>query len=189
MTQALPMSPLDYYQDAIRFRGFRVDPLQAAAVQLTQRLYQQLVEPDGGNGLFSGIRRRYSRKKSTIKGLYLWGGVGRGKTWLLDSFYASLPIANKRRMHFHEFMLEIHAHLSALPKTPDPLPIIAARMGFRFSTGTYLVLALPSALAGGLPGCLLIAVVVACASLVPDALLSPNEQNVLRKILSDRLRK
>ena len=133
MPHALPMSPLECYQDAIQIRGFRADPLQAAAVQLTQRLYQQLVDLDKTSGLFSRVRKRYSRKKSPINGLYLWGGVGRGKTWLVDSFYASLPIKNKRRMHFHEFMLEIHAQLSILPKTPDPMPIIAARMAKKYS--------------------------------------------------------
>jgi cell division protein ZapE len=132
MAQTLPMSPLDCYQDALQVQGFRADPLQAAAVQLTQQLYQQLVNFDKTTDLFSRVRKRYSWKKSLISGLYLWGGVGRGKTWLVDSFYASLPIENKRRVHFHKFMLEIHAQLSTLPKTPDPMPIIAARMAKKY---------------------------------------------------------
>lgn len=128
MNQSLYMSPLDCYQDALEARGFMADPLQAAAVQLTQQLHQQLLNLEKTTDLFSRVRKHYSRRKSPISGLYLWGGVGRGKTWLVDSFYASLPMQNKRRIHFHEFMLEIHAQLSTLPKTPDPLPIIAARM-------------------------------------------------------------
>lgn len=132
MAQILNMSPMDCYQDALEAQGFRGDPLQAAAVELTQQLYHQLVNLDAASDVFSRVRKRYSRKKSSINGLYLWGGVGRGKTWLLDSFYASLPMQNKRRVHFHEFMLEIHAQLSTLPKTPDPIPIIAARMAKKY---------------------------------------------------------
>ena len=131
MTQTLK-EPLDCYHNALETRGFRVDPLQAAAVELTQQLYHQLVNLENTNDVFTRIRKRCRRKKSPINGLYLWGGVGRGKTWLVDTFYASLPMKNKRRIHFHEFMLEIHAQLSTLPKTPDPIPIVAARLAQKY---------------------------------------------------------
>jgi len=128
MAQVPPMSPLKCYQDAVDVQSFRDDPVQAAAVQLTQQLYHQLLDLEKSTDLLSRLKKRYSRKKTAINGLYLWGGVGRGKTWLVDSFYASLPIKNKHRIHFHELMLDIHSQLSMLPKTPDPIPIIAARM-------------------------------------------------------------
>ncbi len=132
MAQPLHMTPLDCYRDALDVQGFREDPIQAAAVQLTQRIYSQLLNMEKSTDLLSRLRERYSRKRQPINGLYLWGGVGRGKTWLVDSFYASLPMQEKRRIHFHEFMLGIHAQLTILPKTPDPIPIIAAGMAKKY---------------------------------------------------------
>lgn len=72
------------------------------------------------------------QKHQKIKGLYFWGGVGRGKSWIIDSFYNSLTFTNKRRIHFHPFMQAIHEQLKDLPKTPDPLPILAKQMAQEF---------------------------------------------------------
>jgi len=138
MVQAVHMSPLDYYHKALEVHGYTVDPIQAAAVQLTQHLYHQLTNLDKTTSLFTKFKNHqffkklYSSKQTSINGLYFWGGVGRGKTWLVDSFYDALPIENKRRVHFHEFMLEIHAKLAVMPKTPDPIPIIASRMAEKY---------------------------------------------------------
>lgn len=62
-----------------------------------------------------------------MRGLYMWGGVGRGKTWLMDMFYQSLPGARKQRLHFHRFMLRVHEELTALQGKSDPLEIVADR--------------------------------------------------------------
>jgi len=63
-----------------------------------------------------------------IKGLYLWGDVGRGKTWLMDQFFTSVAIQNKRRIHFHAFMLQVHKKLQDLPSQPDPLALVGEQM-------------------------------------------------------------
>ena len=66
-----------------------------------------------------------------MRGLYLWGGVGRGKTHLMDWFVDALPLPGKRRVHFHHFMHEIHAAMAHLPKQPDPLEVLAEREAAR----------------------------------------------------------
>ncbi len=70
-------------------------------------------------------RRLLGRPAPAVKGLYLWGGVGRGKTWLMDSFYACLTGPDKLRLHFHRFMHEVHAELTRLPGETDPLLKVA----------------------------------------------------------------
>ena len=63
-----------------------------------------------------------------IRGLYLWGGVGRGKTWLMDLFYQSLPFPERRRRHFHRFMHDVHANLRELQQRPEPLEVVASQI-------------------------------------------------------------
>jgi cell division protein ZapE len=114
------VTPTEHYQQALK-NGFSHDDYQHLAVEYTQRLYDALTVMNVKPGL---IDRLLGRKKAP-RGLYLWGGTGRGKTWLIDSFYSCLPFAEKHRTHFHAFMRDIHARLQQLPKTPDPLKIIA----------------------------------------------------------------
>ncbi|HEV2321309.1 MAG TPA: cell division protein ZapE, partial [Gammaproteobacteria bacterium] len=71
--------------------------------------------------------RFLGREASAVKGLYLWGGVGRGKTWLMDCFYDTLPFEDKLRLHFHRFMHEVHGTLKQLPDVQDPLAKVADR--------------------------------------------------------------
>ena len=132
------MTPKQAYLDAIKYHNFIPDPVQEKAVQLTHTLYQQLTNqpPQNYSTHYSWIQSIAQKllfsflphRQNQIKGLYFWGGVGRGKTWLIDSLFNSLPFSDKRRIHFHPFMQEIHEQLGNLPKTPDPLPIIAKQM-------------------------------------------------------------
>lgn len=71
--------------------------------------------------------KREDTKHTPVRGLYMWGGVGRGKTWLMDLFYQSLPGERKQRLHFHRFMMRVHEELTALQGQTDPLEIIADR--------------------------------------------------------------
>ncbi|MCO5762610.1 MAG: cell division protein ZapE [Chromatiaceae bacterium] len=82
-------------------------------------------------GLLGRLRSRLRGATPAIapvKGLYLWGGVGRGKTYLMDWFAEALPLPGKRRLHFHHFMRDLHEELAGLPRQPDPLELVAERL-------------------------------------------------------------
>lgn len=99
------------------------DEQRAAAARLAQ--LQQELEASKPSGLLGKL---FARKTTTPRGLYLWGGVGRGKSMLMDLFHECLAIPEKRRVHFHAFMQEVHAHLREARKneTGDPIPPVAA---------------------------------------------------------------
>ena len=101
--------------------GFDLDRAQVGALEHFQRLYEDLVALDR---LENSIIRLLARKQ-VVKGVYLWGGVGRGKSFLMDSFFNCAPVARKRRIHFHRFMQEIHRALNRHQGEEDPLRIIA----------------------------------------------------------------
>ncbi len=101
--------------------GFRLDAAQEAALRRLQRLNADLVASERGAGWLSWLLRR-SRE---VPGIYLWGGVGRGKTFLMDSFYARAATSHKRRVHFHRFMQDIHHRLQHHQGKEDPLDTIA----------------------------------------------------------------
>jgi len=119
------MTPLQRYQSDIDKNKIKKDKMQCLAVQKIQRLYDELNKLENNQGFISSL---FKAKKKVVRGLYLWGGTGRGKTYLVDSFYECLPDNKKHRVHFHRFMLEIHQQLKDLPKTPDPLEIIAKQL-------------------------------------------------------------
>lgn len=120
------MEPRERYKKDLEKEGFHYDADQEAAVEQTQRLYDVLLSsPVESVGFWGRIKRR---KQKPIRGLYFWGSVGRGKTYLMDSFHYCLPFTEKRRVHFHHFMQDIHDVLKTLPKSPDPLPIVAKKI-------------------------------------------------------------
>lgn len=120
------MTPLQRYQSDIQKRRIKLDDKQWQAVQCTQRVFTELSIARENKQSF--IKKLFKVKNPPIRGLYLWGGTGRGKTYLVDSFYKCLPGNKKHRVHFHRFMLEIHQQLADLPKSPDPLNIIAKQL-------------------------------------------------------------
>lgn len=121
------ITPLQRYQNDIN-KGLLVpDEAQRQAVAHLQRLYGELFLRQGGR--FSVLDRviRLLVKKSPppVRGLYFWGGVGRGKTYLMDAFYDSLPGERKMRAHFHRFMQMVHRQLKQLAGSKNPLESIA----------------------------------------------------------------
>ena len=117
------MTPRQRYETDISEGRICVDPAQERVVLVTERIYQELVNPEPQS--LSIWDRLRGKQPPPVRGMYLWGGVGRGKTYLVDSFFHCLPCAEKRRVHFQRFMQDIHNALRDLPKTPDPLPIVA----------------------------------------------------------------
>lgn len=117
------------YEQALTRRGFASDPAQWRAVERLQRLYEEWID--------------YKRRRSTAlrrlvvhpplpRGVYLWGAVGRGKTFLMDSFFRCLPLERKRRVHFHHFMRDVHREMDELKGTVDPLKALAGRIAKRY---------------------------------------------------------
>ncbi|SEI40850.1 cell division protein ZapE [Allopseudospirillum japonicum] len=141
------MTPLERYQQDLQRNDFSYDAAQENAVKHLQRLYDELLStPPGGKvvtkriqlesqpkkGLFSkllgtssGAREKIVKSVEPIKGLYFWGGVGRGKTYLVDTFYESLPFPEKSRTHFHRFMQRVHAELRRYDGERNPLKLVA----------------------------------------------------------------
>lgn len=121
------MTPLERYHRDLQYEDFSVDPAQQRAVGHTQTLYEQLVNGNMRcNGLVSRLGKFFrTNNKAPVKGLYLWGDVGRGKTYLVDAFYDCLPFPEKRRIHFHRFMQMIHHELKQIRGRENPLLIIA----------------------------------------------------------------
>jgi cell division protein ZapE len=119
------MSPKAWYQAARALPDFVYDTAQAAAIDVLDVLWHQLVEFKSKRNQFLG---RSLLSPEVPKGLYLWGGVGRGKTFLMDAFYACLPYRRKRRIHFHNFMAEVHHQMKALAGEDDPLIAVANRI-------------------------------------------------------------
>ena len=117
------MTPLEHYQAALKREGFCYDQAQEGAVKHTHALYEQLLKDNSESQSFWS--RMLGSKPDAVRGLYFWGGVGRGKTFLIDALYECLPFPEKRRVHFHRFMQEVHNELKKLPKSPDPLVVIA----------------------------------------------------------------
>ncbi len=122
------MTPLERYEQDLTHPDFHNDAAQRNAVNHLQRLYDALLAALENESWFAGkIARWFSKPPEPVRGLYLWGGVGRGKTYLMDLFYELLPIEQKRRVHFHRFMQGVHAELKQLRQEQDPLVLIATR--------------------------------------------------------------
>ncbi|MBN9429653.1 MAG: AFG1 family ATPase [Burkholderiales bacterium] len=123
------MTVVEAYERALAERGYQADAAQRAAIERLQRMFDDFVE-------FKA--RRSNRFKKLIsrppvpRGIWLYGGVGRGKSFLMDCFYASVPVVRKTRLHFHEFMRSVHRSLEELKGRPDPLDAVAAQVARRY---------------------------------------------------------
>lgn len=102
------------------------DPAQRAVLGAFDRLHAALLAPPQGR--FARLRARVGASHAPLRGLYLWGAVGRGKTLLMDQFVATLPDGVALRVHFHRFMLDVLAGLRELGEVRDPLPRVASRL-------------------------------------------------------------
>lgn len=116
------------YAAALQGRSFAPDPAQQHAVGVLERVARELVERRQAGGAARLLRRLRGKPLPPVRGAYLWGEVGRGKTFVMDLFCDSLPPGEHLRYHFHRLMYRVHARLGQLKDQPDPLAIVAAEL-------------------------------------------------------------
>jgi cell division protein ZapE len=128
------MTPLEKYKRDLMRPDFIFDAAQEHAVLALQRLFDDLMlvrDKPVNQGFWAKFKARSSGAAvpatDLVKGVYFWGGVGRGKTYLVDNFYDCLPFENKMRIHFHRFMYRVHQELKGLEQQKNPLKIVAKR--------------------------------------------------------------
>ena len=123
------MNVVEFYQHALDERGFTADDAQFAAVARLQVAFDEWLAYK--NRRSSKIMRMISPPEIP-RGVYMWGGVGRGKSFLMDSFYSVVPLNRKTRIHFHEFMRGVHHQLDELKGVANPLDIVAAKIAKKY---------------------------------------------------------
>lgn len=121
-------SLIERYRQAVQEEGIVANPGQQKIIEHLQRLHDELLNA-GSIRHIRVLRRFFRSDENLIKGIYIWGGVGRGKTFLMDLFFSSAPVDLKVRTHFHRFMQSVHHELKEFRDTTDPLE----RIGRKFS--------------------------------------------------------
>lgn len=123
------MTVREYYDHVLAERGFTGDEAQNIAVDRLQQAYDDWVSFKSKRA--TTFKRLISRPE-VPRGIYMWGGVGRGKSFLMDSFYLVVPVVRKTRLHFHEFMRGVHRQLDDLKGVADPLDEVARRIAKKY---------------------------------------------------------
>ncbi|MFC1681677.1 cell division protein ZapE [Pseudomonadota bacterium] len=119
------MTPLESYRLKLEQSDFVNDPAQEQAIGILQNVYDELTREEAPPpGIFSRLLGRKPEPRR-VRGLYLWGGVGRGKTLVVDEFFDCLPFPEKKRSHFHRFMNSVHGRLKEMRHLQDPLVEVA----------------------------------------------------------------
>ncbi|ODC02683.1 ATPase [Terasakiispira papahanaumokuakeensis] len=122
------MTPLERYQEDLKRDDFHHDEAQEMAVRHLQRVYDELVAYERPRQGFLDRLMKRDPDVEPVKGLYFWGGVGRGKTYLVDTFFDSLPFKDKWRTHFHRFMQRVHNDLREFDGEKNPLELVARKL-------------------------------------------------------------
>jgi cell division protein ZapE len=123
------MNVQQFYDHALAERGFQSDEAQRQAVTRLQRAYDEWVAFKAQR---SNRLKKIINKPEVPRGVYMWGGVGRGKSFLMDSFYSVVPVVRKTRLHFHEFMRSIHHQLDELKGVANPLDEVACNIAKKY---------------------------------------------------------
>ena len=133
MSESPQLAPSARYQEGVAAHRWESDPTQLALLPEFDRMHAALCAPaDGSSGLFGRLKSLLgSEPAAAVPGLYLWGSVGRGKTFLMDLFVSSLPQGTALRRHYHRFMGEVHESLRALGNRQNPLVEVAAGLAAR----------------------------------------------------------
>lgn len=118
-----------YYEQALRERGYTSDPAQLRAIASLERCENEWADYKARR---SNSLTKLIRHPPIPRGVYMYGGVGRGKSFLMDCFFQAVPLRRKTRLHFHEFMREVHRELQDLKGTVNPLHELGQRISRRF---------------------------------------------------------
>ncbi|MDO9421227.1 MAG: cell division protein ZapE [Herminiimonas sp.] len=123
------MNVQEFYDQALLQREFSADEAQRNAVVRLQQAYDEWVEYKAQR---ANAFLRFLKPPEIPRGVYMWGGVGRGKSFLMDSFYSVVPVVRKTRVHFHEFMRSVHRELDELKMIANPLDEVARRLAKKY---------------------------------------------------------
>jgi cell division protein ZapE len=123
------LSVKEAYQAELLARGYTADPAQLRAVESLERCATEWAEFKSKR---SNALKKLINHPDIPKGVYMHGGVGRGKSFLMDCFYGAVPLRRKTRLHFHEFMREVHRELADLQGTVNPLDELGARIAKKY---------------------------------------------------------
>ena len=123
------MTVKQIYEAELALRGYTSDPAQLRAIEALERC---ALEWTSFKEKRSNALKKLINRPDIPRGVYMFGGVGRGKSFLMDCFYNAVPLKRKTRLHFHEFMREVHRELADLQGTVNPLDELAKRMSKRF---------------------------------------------------------
>ncbi|MES3003206.1 MAG: cell division protein ZapE [Pseudomonadota bacterium] len=119
----------EVYESELKARGYTSDPAQLRAVDALERCSNEWAQFKEQR---SNVFKKLINRPEIPRGVYMFGGVGRGKSFLMDCFYTAVPIVRKTRLHFHEFMREVHRELQDLKGTANPLDTLGERMAKRY---------------------------------------------------------
>jgi len=122
---ASKISVTELYKQSLAERGYKADEAQLKGIAALQRCQ---TEWEGYKRQRANALTKMLRYPDLPKGVYMYGGVGRGKSFIMDCFYNAVPLQRKTRLHFHEFMREVHRQLHELKGVADPLEVLAKRM-------------------------------------------------------------
>ncbi|MFT0547681.1 cell division protein ZapE [Allopusillimonas ginsengisoli] len=123
------MNVREYYHQALQERGYTPDEAQEAAIDRLQQYYDEWVSFKSAR---SSTLRKLFKRPDVPRGVYMWGGVGRGKSFLMDAFYLTVPVKRKTRIHFHEFIRGVHHELGEVRGQQDPLDEVALRIAKKY---------------------------------------------------------
>jgi cell division protein ZapE len=123
------MGVREFYERTLAERGYRADPAQLRGVDALERCENEWADYKARRS--NAIAKMIARPPIP-RGVYLWGGVGRGKSFLMDCFFNAVPLQRKTRLHFHEFMREVHRELAEMHGTVDPLQHLGKEIARRF---------------------------------------------------------
>lgn len=123
------MDVREFYDHALSERGFNSDEAQQRAIDRLQSAYEEWMKFKSQR---SSTIKRLINRPDVPRGVYMWGGVGRGKSFLMDSFYSVVPLVRKTRLHFHEFMRDVHRQLDELKGIANPLDEVARRIAKKY---------------------------------------------------------